>query len=323
MKLLKRGFIFAMLFALTGVGATFAAGTDNDNIQNFFLGNAPATSGDLNQVLALLVGPTGPPGAAGVAGKDGFVGLNGQDGRDGLDGAPGVAGEPGPAGAPGTSVAVVALAVGDRNCPIGGSKLVDATGAETFICNGRPGLPGTSGSNGGAGATGATGPAGPAGARGETGTAGTGGSGNANRFGVGSLGIGACDEAVNVELKHLFTGGQFTMNQIVISGIDDDCEAVAPAAATVLKVWLTVRSSGSLYGSGSVTGANYAYAAGDVIRCEKDITTSAWTGSSDARVMTIEGTHSCINTTATRTVVPRLNSISSRDLADYVGFEIG
>jgi len=45
MKLLKRGFIFAMLFALTGVGATFAAGTDNDNIQNFFLGNAPATPG--------------------------------------------------------------------------------------------------------------------------------------------------------------------------------------------------------------------------------------------------------------------------------------
>jgi hypothetical protein len=95
MKLLKRGFIFVMLFALSGVGATFAAGTANDNIQNFFLGNAPATSGDLNQVLALLVGPQGPPGAAGVAGKDGFVGLNGQDGRDGIDGAPGVAGAEG------------------------------------------------------------------------------------------------------------------------------------------------------------------------------------------------------------------------------------
>jgi len=317
MKLLKRGFIFAMLFALTGVGATFAAGTNNDNIQNFFLGNAPATSGDLNQVLALLVGPQGPPGAAGVAGKDGFVGLNGQDGKDGIDGAPGVAGEP---GAPGASVAVVALPVGDRNCPIGGSKLVDGTGAETFICNGRPGQPGA---NGGAGATGATGPAGPAGARGETGTAGTVSSSNSNRFGVGSLGIGACDEAVDVELKHLFTGGQFTMNQIVVSGIDDDCAPTASAAAIVLKVWLTVRSSGALYGSGSVVGANYAYAAGDVIRCEKDITTSAWTGLADARVMTIEGTHSCINTTGSRTVVPRLNSLSSRDLADYVGFEIG
>jgi len=51
MKLLKRGFIFVMLFALSGVGVTFAAGQTNDNIQNFFLGNAPATSGDLNQVV--------------------------------------------------------------------------------------------------------------------------------------------------------------------------------------------------------------------------------------------------------------------------------
>jgi hypothetical protein len=317
MKLLKRGFVFVMLFALTGVGVTFAAGETNDNIQNFFLGNAPATSGDLNQVLALLVGPAGPPGAAGVAGKDGYVGLNGQDGRDGIDGAPGVAGEPGPAGAPGASVAVVALPVGDVNCPIGGSKLVASNGNETFVCNGRPGLPGAGGATGATGATGPAGPAGPAGA------AGTGGSGNANRFGVGALGIGACDDAVSVELKHLFTGGQFTMNQIVVSGLDDDCASTPPAAATVLKVWLTVRSTGALYGSGSVTGSNYAYTAGDVIRCEKDITTSAWTGTTDARVMTIEGTHTCINTTSNLTVVPRLNSLSSRDLADYVGFEIG
>jgi hypothetical protein len=310
MKLLKRGFIFVMLFALTGVGATFAAGTNNDNIQNFFLGNAPATSGDLNQVLALLVGPQGPPGAAGVAGKDGFVGLNGQDGRDGIDGAPGiagVAGAQGPSGAPGASVAVVALQVGDANCPIGGSKLVDASGTETFICNGRPGLPGT------AGATGATGAAGAAGAPG------TGGSGNGTRFGVGSLGIGACDDAVEVELKHLFAGGQFTMNQVVISGIANACAAVAPIAPYKLKVWLTIRASGALFGS----GASSAFIGGDEIRCEKDITTAAWSGSSNARVMSIDAAHSCINMTANRGVAPTLNSISARDLADYVGFEIG
>jgi hypothetical protein len=320
MKLLKRGFIFAMLFALTGVGATFAAGTNNDNIQNFFLGNAPATSGDLNQVLALLVGPAGPPGAAGVAGKDGFVGLNGQDGRDGLDGAPGVAGEPGPAGAPGASVAVVALPVGDRNCPIGGSKLVDASGAETFICNGRPGQPGTSGSNGGTGATGATGPAGP---KGDDGAPGTGGSGNGTRYGVGSLGIGACDDAVEVELKHLFAGGQFTMNQVLISGIANACAADAPTAPYKLKVWLTIRATGALFGSGAST----AFIGGDEIRCEKDITTAAWSGSSNARIMSIDAAHSCVNMTAVAanrgTPAPTLNSISARDLADYVGFEIG
>jgi hypothetical protein len=313
MKLLKRGFIFVMLFALSGVGVTFAAGETNDNIQNFFLGNAPATSGDLNQVLALLVGPEGPPGPAGVAGKDGFVGLNGQDGQDGIDGAPGAAGAQGPAGPAGpagSSVAIVALQVGDVNCPVGGSKLVDASGAETFICNGRPGQPGTAGAAGAAGATGATG---------ATGAAGTGGSGNGTRFGVGSLGIGACDDNVDVELKHLFAGGQFTMNQVLISGIANACAATAPAAPYKLKVWLTIRATGALFGSGAST----AFIGGDEIRCEKDITTAAWSGGSNARVMSIDAAHSCVNMTANRGVAPTLNSMSARDLADYVGFEIG
>ncbi len=298
MKLLKRAFIFVMLFALTGVGVTFAAGENNDNIQNFFLGNAPATSGDLNQVLALLVGPQGPPGPAGVAGADGFVGLNGQDGRDGIDGAPGIAGPQGEAGAAGASVAVVALQVGDANCPIGGSKLVDADGNETFICNGRPGLPGT------AGATGATGP---------TGAAGVGGTGNGTRFGVGSLGIGACDDNVEVELKHLFAGGQFTMNQVQISGLANACDTYT------LKVWLTIRASGALFGSGAGT----AFVGGDEIRCEKVISSASWTGSSNARIVSVDAAHSCVNITANRGVAPTLNSMSARDLADYVGFEIG
>jgi hypothetical protein len=285
-----------MLFALTGVGATFAADAQSENIQNFFLGNAPVTSGDLNPVLVLLAGPTGPPGPAGVAGKDGFVGLNGEDGKDGIDGAPGATG---PRGETGASVAVVALQVGDANCPIGGSKLVATDGTETFICNGRPGLPG---------ATGATG---------ATGAGGTGGGGNGTRYGVGSLGIGACDDNVEVELKHLFAGGQFTMNQVVITGLADACDTYT------LKVWLTIRASGALYGSGSVTGANLSYNAGDEIRCEKDITTTAWTGTANARVMTIDATHSCVNMSGNRGVAPRLNSMSARDLADYVGFEIG
>jgi hypothetical protein len=304
MKLLKRGFIFVMLFALSGVGVTFAAGETNDNIQNFFLGNAPATSGDLNQVLALLVGPEGPPGPAGVAGKDGFVGLNGQDGQDGIDGAPGAAGAQGPAGPAGSSVAIVVLQVGDVNCPVGGSKLVDASGAETFICNGRPGQPGTAGAAGAAGATGATG---------ATGAAGTGGSGNGTRFGVGSLGIGACDDNVDVELKHLFAGGQFTMNQVLISGLANACDTYT------LKVWLTIRATGALFGSGAST----AFIGGDEIRCEKVIASASWTGSSNARNVSIDAAHSCINMTANRGVAPTLNSISARDLADYVGFEIG
>jgi hypothetical protein len=118
-------------------------------------------------------------------------------------------------------------------------------------------------------------------------------------------------------LKHLFAGGQFTMNQVVISGLADLCDTLT------LKVWLTVRASGALYGSGSVTGANLAYNAGDEIRCEKVIASGSWAGGTNNRTVSIDATHSCINMTATRTVAPRLNSLSARDLADYVGFEIG
>jgi hypothetical protein len=107
------------------------------------------------------------------------------------------------------------------------------------------------------------------------------------------------------------------MDQVVISGLADLCNTYT------LKVWLTVRSSGALYGSGSVTGANLAYNAGDEIRCEKVVASASWTGTTDDRTVSIDGTHSCINMTAARTVAPRLNSLSARDLADYVGFEIG
>ena len=53
MKKFNRGVLLLTLFALTGVGATFAADGQSDNIQNFFLGNAPVTSSDLNPVLVL------------------------------------------------------------------------------------------------------------------------------------------------------------------------------------------------------------------------------------------------------------------------------
>jgi hypothetical protein len=105
----------------------------------------------------------------------------------------------------------------------------------------------------------------------------------------------------------------------LISGIDDDCAAVAPAAPYKLKVWLTIRSTGALFGSGAGT----TFFGGDEIRCEKDITTSAWSGGSDARIMSIDAAHSCVNMTPTRTLAVTLNSISARDLAESVGFEIG
>jgi hypothetical protein len=109
------------------------------------------------------------------------------------------------------------------------------------------------------------------------------------------------------------------MNQIVISGLADACDTFE------LRVWLTIRGAGTgaLFGPGSVTGANLAYNAGDEIRCVKTISNITSAGTTNNRTVSIDATHSCSNMTATRTVAPRLNSISARDLADYVGFEIG
>lgn len=68
----------------------------------------------------------------------------------------------------------------------------------------------------------------------------------------------------------------------------------------------------------SVTGGtNYT------VVVEKVVASASWTGTTNNRTVAIDGTHSCLNMTAARTVAPRLNSLSARDLAEYVGFEIG
>ncbi len=130
---------------------------------NLLLGYEIQGSGNLNQVLALAIGPRGVAGPAGVAGKNGFVGLNGFDGRDGIDGAPGPIGPGGPMGpagsvgvagatgtagangapgaagangAPGAAVAVISLPVGDVHCTAGGVKLVSSDGTASYVCSG-------------------------------------------------------------------------------------------------------------------------------------------------------------------------------------------
>ena len=87
--------LFLAILILSRVGVAYGADLAPNGIQNFFLGTSNTNGSNLNQVLALLVGPAGPPGAAGVAGRDGFIGLNGVDG---MPGAPGPVGQPGPAG---------------------------------------------------------------------------------------------------------------------------------------------------------------------------------------------------------------------------------
>lgn len=152
----------AVAYAVTDSPATSNL-TSDTSTNNYFFGNTIPSSANLNQVLALLVGPKGDVGPAGVAGKDGFVGLNGQDGKDGLDGAPGAVGPAGPAGpagrdgkdglngvngAAGTgggggglgAFAVIPIAVNTSDCNgLGGTKIIAVDGTPNFVCNGAVG----------------------------------------------------------------------------------------------------------------------------------------------------------------------------------------
>ena len=153
----------AVAYAVTDTPAQGSVVSDTAT-NNYFFGNSIPASANLNQILALLVGPKGDVGPAGVAGKDGFVGLNGQDGKDGLDGAPGAVGPAGPAGpagrdginglngsngAPGAggggggnlgSFAVIPIAVNTSECNgLGGTKIVAVDGTPNLVCNGAVG----------------------------------------------------------------------------------------------------------------------------------------------------------------------------------------
>ena len=299
MKFLNRSLTIALIFLASGIGITFASETATSTINLLLDANPDDLNPSDNQPLTLLVGPPGPEGPAGADGVDGT------DGVDGVDGA---------------SANVAALQPGDANCSNGGTSISvgetavyacnGAAGANgTNGLNGAPGVAGTNGRDGANGAQGAQGPAGPPGANGTNGTGGGGGTGTG--YGAGTLAAGVCDDAVNVELKHSFAGGKFSMNQILMTGMKDAC------AGTTLKVYFNIRT-GALYGDGAGT----SYAANDEIVCQRAVSIANWTGATvDARQMTIEGTTTCANATTNTTLV--LNTISSRDLATNVGFELG
>ena len=126
--------LFLAILILSRVGIAYGADTAPNGLQNFFLGTSNANTANINQVLALLVGPAGPPGAAGVAGRDGFSGLNGVDGMpgapgpvgqtgpqgiQGIQGLQGVAGAPGPAGAQGPAGPAGGASLGYANGTVG------------------------------------------------------------------------------------------------------------------------------------------------------------------------------------------------------------
>jgi hypothetical protein len=98
---MKRFITLLLVLSLFKIGSAYAAtpANTNDNSRIIF-GTTKAKTANVNQVLALLVGPQGRIGPVGLTGPRGFQGINGQDG---LPGAPGPAGATGATGATGAS----------------------------------------------------------------------------------------------------------------------------------------------------------------------------------------------------------------------------
>jgi hypothetical protein len=283
---LKRFFTALVIFSLSGIGITYAAGTGSNPVQNFFLGETDLGSPNLNQVLALLVGPKGPPGPAGVAGADGFVGMNGQDGQNGLDGAPGPVGPQGPAGPAGANGAAGAQGPAGANgaagaqgpagvavvtvtftgaqgpCTLGGAKFTDAAGTVTYACNG------TGGGGGGGGTLTATSlPVGDpncvnGGTKFDDGLGGItyacNGTSVNSTLGMGNVSLAACDNDVSIAINNDFDGTSFTIANITISNVLTACNG------NKLIAYIPIKTSGAKKG----TSTKYAIRTpADVIIC--------------------------------------------------------
>ncbi len=311
--------LVAILVILTfaKMGVSYADTNQPLTIRNFFLGTSPSADANLNQVLALLVGPQGKPGAAGVAGRDGFIGMNGQDGRDGIDGAPGLIGPQGiqgaqgaqgvrgltgaagadgargPAGATGANGATVLAVVvssGTAECSgNGGTKFVTAS-ATTYACNGVAG----SGGSGGSGGTTFT-------------------------FGQGRVEIGTCDAdaTVGFTFPTRWSGTDFFLNQVKVSGVDGAC------IGATLKIYFKIKTSGSIF----VPSSNYSL--GDILICSHSLTSSEPGLSANPTSLTtntfaVTSSNSCAHTNSSGSAQPDilLGDIGTRDLSDWVGFEI-
>jgi hypothetical protein len=308
--------LVAILVILTfaKMGVAYADTNQPLTIRSFFLGSSPSADANLNQVLALLVGPEGKPGAAGVAGRDGFIGMNGQDGKDGIDGAPGpigpqgiqgiqgIQGEKGltgaagadgargPAGASGTTVLAIVVANGTSECSgNGGTKFITG-GTTTYACNGVAG----SGGGGGSGGTTFT-------------------------FGQGRVEIGTCDAdaTVGFTFPTRWSGTDFFLNQVIVTGIDGAC------IGATLKLYFKIKSSGTIY----VPSSNYTF--GDVVICSHPLTSSepglaANPATLTTNIFTVSSNKSCARTNSSGSAQPdiALGDIGTRDLSDWVGFEI-
>jgi len=96
---MKRFITLLLVLSLFKIGSAYAATPTNSNENSrIIFGTTKSKNANVNQVLALLVGPQGRIGPVGLTGPRGFQGINGQNG---LPGAPGPAGQQGAKGDPG------------------------------------------------------------------------------------------------------------------------------------------------------------------------------------------------------------------------------
>lgn len=296
---MKKAAFLLIILSLMRIGVVYADAADNTaKNQDYFFGVKNASS-NLNQVLALLVGPAGIPGPAGVAGKDGLIGMNGE---------PGLPGAPGAAGRDGVGVLAAAFTGAQGTCTAGGTRFVDAAGTTTYACNGA-----------GGGGVGPAGPAGPAGPQGPAGPAGTGGGGGGG-YGAGILGAGSCEEdnTIYIDLDRKFTGTKFVFDEIFVGKPSvTDADIDVNCATKEFTVTFTVRTPTA---PDTIKGDPTKYVAGDSIVCTRTLPSATGWPTTDYQFAFGNDLSCTSDTTAT---VFRLNDIDTADTTDLIGFELG
>lgn len=325
---MKRLIILLIILSISRATVTFGNPNSGLSIRDYFFGNSALANADVNQVLALLVGPEGKPGPVGVAGRDGFNGINGFDGRDGLPGAPGpvgprgetgatgpqglpgTQGTPGAQGLPGTagsSVLIQQISVGDvTQCSgLGGTKFI-TNSSVSFACNGAQGSTGI-------GAPGERGPAGPAGAIGERGPSGSSSSSSGSvSLGQGEIDLGSCDTQVKIKFETRYRGDDFVLNGVQVSEVNSSC------LNSKLIFYFKIKTSGEIL----LPAASYAL--GDVAVCEKLLNSGSSSGSGDLLTFEVPASTSCQKKSSSDVDLGTISmsAIGTRDLSGRVGFEM-
>lgn len=304
---MKKFAVILLILSMTRIGVAYADTTNSPNSQEYFFGVKTAAE-NLNQVLALLIGPQGQPGAAGVAGKDGLIGM---DGVDGLPGAPGAAGEngaPGPAGPAGASVLAVEFTGAQGNCTNGGVKFTDGAGTVTYTCNGANGARGNDGRDGIDGTNGSE-------------------SGGTLGFGQGEVSVRSCelDKRIVVDFTREFDGEDFKFKSILIGDptftvgtpVTSSGDIKATCANRTLGVYFKIISSEIVHSAGR-------YLPNDIVKCSYLLPAAAeWPTAKWQFTLNSENTTCATRATSGRAATTlSLDQISTADYTDKIGIEI-